>query len=100
MNKRLAPDVRREQIVEAALRVAKRDGYDRMTRADIAKAAGCSAASVQYHFGTMEQVRRHVMRAALRVPVLEVLAQGLARRNRIALRASPELRAEALRVLQ
>lgn len=97
--KRLDPEVRREQILDAALRVAERDGYDRMTRVAVAVTAKCSGATVQYYYTSMDQLRRCVMRAAVRKPVLPVLAQGLARRDRIALRADPELRRRALEAL-
>ena len=81
---RLKPDDRREQIVSAALELAKDKNYSRVTRDEIAAALSISGPAVQHHFGTMTQLRRSVIRAACQRaatmdPVgLRVVAQGLA----------------------
>lgn len=92
---RMSPKERRAEILAAALRVAVMTGYNRITRDDIAIAAGCSPALVSDALGTMVALRRGVMRAAVAGRVLPVIAQGLALRDPHALRAPPELRALA-----
>jgi AcrR family transcriptional regulator len=87
------------QILAAALRMASRDGYARITREGIAKAAGVSEALVTYHLGTMPELRRAVMREAIRVECLAVIAQGVASRDRHALKAPRELQQKALAAL-
>jgi AcrR family transcriptional regulator len=86
---------RHDDILAAALRVSVTVGYNRITRDDIALAAGCSPALVSEMFGTMTCMRRALMRAAVANAVLPVIAQGLALRDPHALRAPAELRAAA-----
>jgi len=86
---------RRQSILTAALAVAVRDGYLRVTRDAIAAAAGCSPALVSNHLGTMTQTHRAIMGEALRVRNLRVIAQGLAHGDKRALNAPLELREAA-----
>lgn len=87
------------QILAAALELAPRVGYAKLTRDDVAKRIGVPASLIPYHMGTMSEFRRAVMREAVRVECLPVIAQGLAARDRHALKAAPELRARALQSL-
>lgn len=84
------------QILAAALKMAARYGYMRITRETVANAAGVSEALVTYHLGTMSELRRAVMREAVRTECLSVIAQGLCSRDRHAGKASPELQRKAL----
>lgn len=87
------------QILAAALKMATRDGYQRITRDTIARAAGVSEALVTHYLGTMPELRRAVMREAIRAGCLPVIAQGLAARDRHALKAPAAIRTEALKSL-
>ena len=93
-------DQRREAIITAALAVATREGYMRMTREQIAAEADCSPGLVSSYLGTMPAMRRAVMRAAVSRKVLAVVAQGLAMRDEHALKAPEGLRAAAVRGLR
>lgn len=88
------------QILRAALEIAPTTGYSRMTRDEIAKRANVPPSLVAYHMGTMNELRRQVMREAIRVECLPVIAQGLAVRDRHALKAPDELRCRALDALR
>jgi len=90
-----APD-RIAQILDAALVVASKVGYARLTREDIAKRADVPASLISYHLGTMPALRRKIMREAIRTECLPVVAQGLAIRDRFALKAPADLRARAV----
>jgi hypothetical protein len=79
--------------------VAERVGYTRITRDAVAQHLGISSSLIPHHMGTMEEFRRKVMREAVRVECLPVIAQGIATRDRHALKAPPELRARALQSL-
>lgn len=87
---------RTAQILAAALKLAAKDGYGRITREAIAAAAGVSPGLVTHHMGTMEQLRRDVMREAVRAECLPVIAQGLVARDRHALKAPDPLQKKAL----
>lgn len=92
---RMSRRARHDEIMAAALRIACDIGYNRITREDIALAAGCSPALVSELFGTMCALRRSIARSAVANHVLPVIAQGLALRDPHALRAPAELRAVA-----
>ncbi len=81
----------RDTILTAAVRVAVVRGYRHMTRAEIAAEAGCSEAQVSAVLGTMVQLRRACLGAAIANEVLPVIAQGLAAGDPRARRAPREI---------
>lgn len=85
-----------DEILEAALKLARQDGYRDVTRERIATAAGVSPALVSVRLGTMIQLRRRLMRYAIKRACLPVIAQGLAARDGQALKAPAELKNLAL----
>lgn len=93
---RLKPAVRREQILTAALSLAEASHYLRLTRDQIAESLGLSGPAVQYHFGTMKQLRGDLMRAAIKRENLVVLSQGLLSQDKRAQGAPEGLRVRAL----
>jgi AcrR family transcriptional regulator len=96
MTKRLEPLVRLEQILDAALRMSRLYGYRDMTRKDVAGAAKCSEALVSSYFGTMVQLRRAVVRAAIDQKDLAIIGQALAAKDKHAQKAPLDLRVAAL----
>lgn len=94
--KKLEARERLSQILSAALKAAAKQGYQRITRETIARAAGVSEALVTYHLGTMPELRRAVMREAIRTECLPVVAQGVTSRDRHALKAPAELQRKAV----
>lgn len=97
---KLEARARMTQILAAALAIAPSKGYTSVTREDIAARAKVPPSLITYHFGTMPELRRCIMREAVRVACLPVIAQGLACRDRHALKAPPELREKAVQSLQ
>ena len=93
---RLKPDIRSADILEAAIQLAREKGFESLTRDGIANRAKVSHGLVTHYYNTMTQVRRAVMRAAVKQEILEIIAYGLATGNPHALKASPELRARAM----
>lgn len=91
---RLDPTVRTDQLLDAALAVVARDGWAALTRDAVAAAAGVSPGLVSARLGTMDQLRRSVMRRAVTRRVVRVVAEGLARRDPHAARADQTLRDE------
>lgn len=87
------------QILAAALVLAEAKGYQRVTRDDVAAHLRIPSSLVPYHMGTMTEFRRKMMREAVRVECLPVIAQGLACRDRHALVAPDDLRARAIQSL-
>lgn len=74
--RRIDPTLRRAHIISAAVRLAEQSHYLRITRADVAEAAGVYPGTVSKYFSTMSQLRRAVMRAAKEQGNETVLAQN------------------------
>lgn len=79
-----------QYILDHALIVAQSKGYQNMTKDDIAHQAWRSQSLVSYHLGSMERIREAVMYEAVRVGCAQVVAQGLAMRDPIAM-AAPDV---------
>lgn len=97
--KRLKPDARKNDVLSLALRLAATRGYNRITRDQVAKAAGVTGPALTYHFGSMGQFRRQLMRLAVSEGCLAVVAQGLAAGDPQALKAPESLRRRAVEAM-
>lgn len=97
---RLTPNDRKPQLLEAAVAVAVEHGLQATTRALIATRAGVAPGLITHYLGTMAELRRAVMRQAVKQEILPIIASGLAARDKQALKAPPEVRARALASLQ
>src|SRR5437763_829457 len=62
---RLEPEVRREQIVEAALRLFGDRTYEAVSMSDVARAAGVTRGLVHHYFDTKPELYRAVLEAML-----------------------------------
>lgn len=93
---RLTPDARKPQLLEAAVAVASKHGLHGTTRHRIAEHANVAPGLITHYLGTMAELRRAVMRQAVKQGILPIIAEGLAARDKQALKAPPELRARAL----
>lgn len=96
---RLKPEIRRAQILQHAVEAARDHGYQRITRDEVARRAGVSVGLVTRYFTTMPQLKRSVMRFAVRNEILEIIAQGLAAADPHARKAAPELKQRAVETL-
>ena len=99
MAERLSKSERRAQILQAAVTLAEKVGYMQIQRADVAKAAGIVPARVSQLFNTMPQLRRAVMRCAIRTNNCTVICQGLSIGDKQALKLSPNQRYAAIQAL-
>lgn len=93
---RLKPKDRKAQILDAMLDEAEASSYVRVTREGIAQRAGCSPNLVSNYFSTMPQLRRTLMRAAVKGERLKIVAQGIVMEDKHALEAPEDLRQRAL----
>ena len=93
--KRLKPKIRKKEILAAALILASKSSYTHITRDEIAHQTGVSGPAVQYHFGTMAKLRVELMRYAVKQRNPQVVAQGLAVRDRHAIKADDILKRQA-----
>ena len=96
---RANPALRKNQILNVAVNMAKDVGYNKVTRDAVAEGAGVSMGLVTRYFGTMKNLRRDIMRFAIRNEVAEIIAQGLANGDDHARKAPAELKAQAATLL-
>lgn len=87
------------RILRCALRLARKQGYTRITRDEVAAATQCGMGTVNHHFVDMQGLRLAVIRYAIEREDLRVLAQGLALHDPAALAAPEALRIAALKSL-
>lgn len=99
MSKRMAPADRKASILDAALTAAKKHGYNNFRLTHVAEIAECSTALVMIYYKTMDQVRRDVMRVAIRDELLPIIAAGIALRDPRCRKLTLELRERALATL-
>lgn len=85
-----------ETLLQVAVDLAAREGYHRVNRLSVARAAGVSPGLILYYFQTAPELRRQVMERAVAEERLEIIAAGIAGRDAVALQAAPELRARAI----
>lgn len=93
---RMKPEVRKEEVLDAAVEVACAFGYYNFRREDVADEAGVSPATINNYFNTMTQLRRAVMRRAIKQGVLKIVAQGLAQQDACALKAPEDVKKAAI----
>ena len=86
----------RAALLDHALRLSAEFGYNRVTRDQLASAAGMSTGQVSNLFGTMTQLRRAIMSAAVARNDLIVIAQGLINKEPKALALPDDLKLRAL----
>jgi AcrR family transcriptional regulator len=94
-SKRLPPSDRKAALLAAAMRLAQRGHYAQLTRAAIATEAGVSPGLVSTYLGTMPDMRRTLMRHAVKLGDLVIIGQGLSAGDRFARKAAPGVRAAA-----
>ena len=64
-----SPKIPKEAILENALNVLRRDGYENVNIKSVAKEIGCSTQPISWHFGNMEGLRRELSEYARKVAV-------------------------------
>ncbi len=101
MSIRMTPANRKAAILAAAMTVAasKKIGFSAMRQKDIAEQAECGFGTVTLYFNTMTQMRRAVMREAIKQQDVAIIAQGLGIGDPDAKKAPPELKKKAAALL-
>lgn len=97
---RMKPDDRREQLLAAALDEAEEVGYNFVRRDDIGARVGCTGSLLCRYYKTMPQLRRAIVRAAIRQRRLAIIAEALAAKSPLVSDIPEELRAAALATLR
>lgn len=96
---RMKAPIRRKQLLQQAVKLSRLHGYQNVTRQQVAEAAECSTNLITYHLGHQIDLQNEIMHEAISQPDLLVLAQGIVRKDPIALNASERLKNRAIRSL-
>jgi len=78
-------------ILSAALETAKIVGFGRLNHNNTSHVASCRESLVVHYFKTVEDLQQAVMYAAIENECLQILAQGVALQNEVALKAPEKL---------
>jgi len=91
---------RKTTILAEAVKLAVANGLNGFSRDEVAAAADCATGLVNFHFGTMRNLRRAIVGEAVRTSNLVIIAQALIatdpKTQNLARRAPEELRRAAL----
>lgn len=85
----------KNRILDMAILHAQADGYQNIRREKIATALDLSCALVNFHYGTMKQLQRAVIGAAIARRNLSILGQALALKDPRAMALPDDLKALA-----
>ena len=93
------PEARKQEILDAAVALAAKEGYRVISRGQIADAAGCAASLVSHYLGDVPAIRKAIMQEAIRVENIEIILQGIVVQDGLAKRAPKHLRVAATNLL-
>jgi AcrR family transcriptional regulator len=97
--KRVNPALRRKHVLNIAIELARTKDYSQITRGDIASAANVSPALISHYFDGIKALQTVILKAAIKREIPEIVAQGLVRRDPIAVQAPKELKDRAISYL-
>ncbi len=83
------------QILDAAMRLAKRKGFAAVTRDAVAPEAGVATGTVSYHWGETKKLRTAVVARAIAEGNVPIIAGALAEGHHLAKSAPPDLKKRA-----
>ena len=72
-----SPKIPKEVIIENALNILRRDGYESVNIKAVANEIGCSTQPISWHFGNMEGLRRELSEYARTVAVEKITSVSL-----------------------
>lgn len=101
---RLPHEVRRDQILSTAMILGEKLGILGFTRDFLASEAGVSCGHVNFIFGNITNVKREMIKEAIRCKNLNILGQALScvsdpDLQRLAMKASNELKHDAISLM-
>lgn len=99
LKKRVAPQLRKENILSCAIKLAEKVGYTKITATAVAEYAGITHQTVMHYFSTMNQLKTEVMRRAVKENNLRIIAQGLVAGDKHAKKAEQHVKEDALKCL-
>jgi len=96
---RLTPAERKHLILEAAVELAIYEGYEKLTREDVAAMAACSISLVNHYYDNLEQLKAAVVEYAISAPIPEILAEAMVYKSPLVEDLDDNLREQAAKCL-
>lgn len=93
---RKLPTERKEELLSVAVDLSKEIGYSHITRDGVAERAGVSYGLVTRYFQSIDNLKHLVMKKAISHGVVEIIAQGMVRKDPLIKKLDPKLRAKVL----
>jgi AcrR family transcriptional regulator len=84
MRVRKRPDIRRAEILSAAIRLCARDIFSTLTRDELAKRIGVAPGLVGYYWSTMDKLRDDVIIEGCRLGISRIILAGLSLNHPVA----------------
>jgi AcrR family transcriptional regulator len=81
MKRRINPDDRRKEILDAGIALAKVHGYNTVTCKQVSSLAGTARSNIYYYFGTVGALRAAILLEAVTRRDLEIVAQAMSLRD-------------------
>jgi AcrR family transcriptional regulator len=73
----------KQTILNAGVELAKTRGYRDVFKRNIATVLGCGMGTVNYHWGTMDELRTAIVHEAIRKEIKPIVLQAVALRDPI-----------------
>ena len=90
----------KQTILNAGVELAKTRGYNQVFKRNIAETLGCGMGTVNYHWGTMLELRRAILKKAIAGGNRIIIMQAIGLRDPEVYRENGQLIAAARRVLE
>lgn len=92
MRSRKSPVERKIEILTSAIDLSKEVGYSHITRDDVAKRAGVSYGLINHYFKSIDRLRKLVLKTAIDEEMVEIIAQGMVRKDPLAKRITSKMK--------
>jgi len=89
----------KDTILGAAVQLARKCGYQNLTRLNVAHAAECGTGTVNYHYASMDLLRTAVVEYAIQHEILPIIAEALTAHHGATQNISDALRRKTAREL-
>jgi AcrR family transcriptional regulator len=87
---------KKQTLLNVAINLALTKGYTNVTRDEIAAKSGAAMGTVTNVLGTMAQVRRSIVRHAIRTEMLTIIAQAVIAKDKLIKKVDQDLKNRAM----
>jgi AcrR family transcriptional regulator len=96
---RLDPTERKKQIIEQAMKLSESIGYKNITRGMIAAKLKISGALITKYFKNTQNLKKCVLKEAIKLEKINILAQGMGNRDSLVLKLPELLKEKVIRYI-